>query len=285
MESPAQGRPNRETGLPPGVEVGTLGRRFVAFLINMSVLVVVSVALFFLLPTMTGALRMTVAIIGSAVIIGWIILVGYGLAARAASPGLRAMKLQLVGFLDGRPIGGGRVFVRGLVFWALYITGIGLLIMLIMELRHPRKQGWHDLAATAVMIKERVLAPAAQPARAAVPAQQGPPAQLSNGSHSRSRTGLARRCRRPMVRQRATPLLAVHASRSDGPSAWPITCTARVSGGNLTGGPYAGAAAVPQGGPGRTLRRQRVRNSLPWRAVRAAAAIRAATAVRSANRI
>ncbi len=67
MESPAQGRPNRETGLPPGVEVGALGRRFVAFLINMSVPVVVSVALLFLLPTMTGALQMTVAIIGSAV--------------------------------------------------------------------------------------------------------------------------------------------------------------------------------------------------------------------------
>ena len=65
------------------------------------------------------------------------------------------MKLQLVGFLDGRPIGPGRVFVRALVFWALYITGIGLLIMLIMMLRHPRKQGWHDLAVTSVMIKER----------------------------------------------------------------------------------------------------------------------------------
>ena len=72
---------------------------------------------------------MTVAIIGSAVVIGWIIFVGYTLAARAASPGLRAMKLQLVGFLDGRPVGGARVFVRGLLFWALYITGIGLLII------------------------------------------------------------------------------------------------------------------------------------------------------------
>ena len=45
MESPVQGRPNRETGLPPGVEVGPLGKRFVAFLINMSVPVVVSLAL------------------------------------------------------------------------------------------------------------------------------------------------------------------------------------------------------------------------------------------------
>jgi hypothetical protein len=47
------------------------------------------------------------------------------------------MKLQVVGFLDGRPIGLTRAFIRGLVFWALYVTGIGLLLMLIFELRHP----------------------------------------------------------------------------------------------------------------------------------------------------
>ena len=92
------------------------------------------------------------------------------------------MKLQLVGFLDGRPIGPGRVFIRALVFWALYITGIGLLIMLIMMLRHPRKQGWHDLAVTSVMIKERHLAPPVQPARAAAAAAQGRPAQVGTMS-------------------------------------------------------------------------------------------------------
>ena len=182
MESPVSGRPNRETGLPPGVEVGPLGQRFVAFVINISVPAVVSILLLLLLPATSGALRTTLLIIGAAAIVGWIVFACNLLANRAANPGLRAMKLQLVGFLDGRPIGWSRVLVRGLVFWALYITGIGLLIMLIMELRHPRKQGWHDLAATAVMIKERVLAPPVQPARAAAPAQQGPPSQVGNGS-------------------------------------------------------------------------------------------------------
>ena len=59
METPVQGRPNRETGLPPGVEVGPLGKRFVAFLINLSVPVIVSLALVLLLPSTTGALRLT----------------------------------------------------------------------------------------------------------------------------------------------------------------------------------------------------------------------------------
>ncbi len=179
MESPVQGRPNRETGLPPGVEVGPLGKRFVAYLINLSVPVIVSIALIFLLPNTTGALRVIVGLLGAVITIAWLVVVWYTLAVRAASPGLRAMKLQLVGFLDGRPIGPRRVFVRALVFWALFITGILLLIMSIMMLRHPRKQGWHDLAATSVMIKERLLAPPLQPARAATGAQQSP-AQVGN---------------------------------------------------------------------------------------------------------
>jgi uncharacterized RDD family membrane protein YckC len=172
--------------------VGPLGKRFVAFLINVSVPVIISVALAFLLPTATGALRVILAVTGGALTIGWLVVVWYTLATRAASPGLRAMKLQLVGFLDGRPIGLGRVFVRALVFWALYITGIGLLIMLIMMLRHPRMQGWHDLAVTSVMIKERLLAPPAQPARATTGTQQSlseiPPTPQPHGTAVRAAT-------------------------------------------------------------------------------------------------
>jgi uncharacterized RDD family membrane protein YckC len=182
MESPVQGRPDRQTGLPPGVEVGPLGKRFVAYLINISVPAIVSFALILLLPSTTGVLRMTLGVIGAVVMIGWLVMVWYTLAVRAASPGLRAMKLQLVGFLDGRPIGPARVFLRAVVFWALCITGIGLLIMLIMMLRHPRKQGWHDLAVTSVMIKERLLAPPVQPTRAAASAQQGHPAEVGSTS-------------------------------------------------------------------------------------------------------
>ncbi len=246
MESPVTGRPNRETGLPPGVEVGPLGKRFVAFLINMSVPVVVSLALIFLLPTTSGALRMTLAIIGAIIAIGWLIVVWYLLAVRAASPGLKAMKLQVVGFLDGRPIGLSRAFIRGLVFWALYITGIGLLLMLIFELRQSRKQGWHDLAATAVMIKERILAPPAQPARAAAPAMQSPQAPL-NGS-------LQPNGARPAVS--AAPMSPSYAAEEGYGSAGSPVPPGQLTPPPGTGGyptgqasPYAGAAAMPQSGP------------------------------------
>jgi uncharacterized RDD family membrane protein YckC len=246
MESPLPGRPNRETGLPPGVEVGPLGRRFVAFLINMSVPVVVSLALIFLLPSTSGALRMTLAIVGVIIAIGWLIVVWYLLAVRAASPGLKAMKLQVVGFLDGRPIGLSRAFIRGLVFWALSITGIGLLLMLIFELRQPRKQGWHDLAATAVMIKERVLAPPVQPARAAAPARQSPSGAL-NGS-------LQPNGARPAVS--AAPMSPSYAAEEGYGSAGSPVPPGQLTpppgmGGYPTGpaSPYAGAAVMPQSGP------------------------------------
>ena len=247
MESPVPGRPNRETGLPPGVEVGPLGRRFAAFLINMSVPVVVSLALIFLLPGTSGALRMTLAIVGAVIAIGWLIVVWYLLAVRAASPGLRAMKLQVVGFLDGRPLGLSRAFIRGLVFWALYITGIGLVLMLIFELRQPRKQGWHDLAASAVMIKERVIAPAVQPARAAAPAMQNPPAPASNGSLQANGARLA---------VPAAPMSPSYAAQEGYGSAGSPVPPGQLTpppgmGGYPTGpaSPYAGAAAMPQSGP------------------------------------
>ena len=51
--------------------------------------------------------------------LGWAVLLWYMLAVRAATPGMRLMKLQLVGFLDGRPIGWGRVLLRAVVFWLL----------------------------------------------------------------------------------------------------------------------------------------------------------------------
>ena len=151
MESPAQGRPNRETGLPP--EWRSVRSASASWRSHQPVGPGHRQRADPPASDYDGCASPDLGVIGAVITIGWLVLIWYTLAVRAASPGLRAMKLQLVGFLDGRPIGLGRVFIRALVFWALFITGIGLLIMLIMMLRHPRKQGWHDLAVTSVMIK------------------------------------------------------------------------------------------------------------------------------------
>ena len=180
MQSQAPAGPSRETGLPPGVEVGPLGARFVAYVIDSVVPAICGVVLGFLAPGTTGGSRVVLSTVLSIVSLAWAVLVLVLIARRAASPGMRLTKLQVVGFYDGRPIGVLRAFLRGLVFWALSITGIGLLIMLVLMLFHPRHQGWHDRIAEAVMIKARTLAPPAppptgQPAAVSPGPQYGPP--------------------------------------------------------------------------------------------------------------
>ena len=160
------GQPSRDTGLPPGVEVGPLGKRVVAYLIEVLVPAIVSIVLFVMLPGASATVRGVLSIVAALVVVGWTLLIWYLLAERAAGPGMRAMRIQLVGFYDGRPIGWVRVLLRALIFWALSVTGIGLVLMLVFLVLHPRKQGWHDLAVKAVVIKERILASAAS--RAAV---------------------------------------------------------------------------------------------------------------------
>jgi uncharacterized RDD family membrane protein YckC len=131
----------------------------VAYLIESLVPAIVGGVLASVLPAASGTTRAVLSILGALVVVAWAILVVYLQAEKAAGPGMRLMKLQLVGFYDGRPIGWGRVLLRAVLLWLLSATGIGLLIMLITMLLHPRRQGWHDRAANAVVIRERVLAP------------------------------------------------------------------------------------------------------------------------------
>ena len=112
-------------------------------------------------------------------ILGWAVFIWHSTATRAASLGMRAMNIQLVGFFDGRPIGWGRVLLRTLIFGALALTGIGLVVMLVLLLQHPRKQGWHDQATQSVIIKARALAPrepqaSRRPVEVARPDRSGP---------------------------------------------------------------------------------------------------------------
>ncbi|MGI3786645.1 MAG: RDD family protein [Janthinobacterium lividum] len=168
--------PARDTGLPPGVQVGPLARRVVAYVIDS---VVPGVAA---LLVVRGArdggdgANVPLVVLGVVLALAWAVLCWQQLAARAASPGMRLLKLQLVGFFDGRPVGWGRVLLRWLVFAALSATGVGLLLLIASVLLSPRHQGWHDRAAGAVVIAERPLAPRSGRARtssASVPATQG----------------------------------------------------------------------------------------------------------------
>lgn len=176
MATPAPARPQPGTGLPPGVEAGPLGARVLAYLIDSAVPAVVGVLLGLVVPNVSGSLPPVLGVVGIVLIVGWLVYVLHGLATRAASPGMRLMKLQLVGFYDGRPIGWGRAVLRYLIYVLVNSTVVVWIVMIVLLVLHPRKQGWHDLAAKAVVIKERVLAPP-RPDPSRVAAQPVEPAQ------------------------------------------------------------------------------------------------------------
>lgn len=156
MEAPRAGAPARDTGLPPGVQVGGLVRRIVAFLLDW---LIPGVAIGVAATLLRGDGSLGVVLALAAAALAWGALCWSLLATRAATPGMRLMKLQLVGFLDGRPVGWGRVGVRWIVYVVLLATVVGWLLLLAFLLVHPRRQGWHDRAADAVLIVERPLAP------------------------------------------------------------------------------------------------------------------------------
>lgn len=225
MARPDQPQPDRYTGLPPGVRPGPLGGRFVAYLVDH--LVPALIALVTLVLPSRGANQGSVgATIAGVVLIGlWGLVTWWLLATRAASPGMRLMKLQLVGFTDGRPVGWVRALLRGLVLWGLTVTVVGLLAMLVLLLRHPRHQGWHDRAANAVVIVQRRLAPrrprttGAAGQVSAAPASQ-PSAVVPEPSAPAPAVAVQADTGRPAA-------VAVRAGQSAGPSTDPGTTTTR----------------------------------------------------------
>ncbi|MET0692284.1 MAG: RDD family protein [Propionibacteriaceae bacterium] len=167
------------TGLPTGVQPGPLGKRFVAQLIDAGVPTVLSLVAAAISGALDpGAGRVVVTLLGAVLVLAWLIVVWWMSATKAAGPGMRLMKLQLVGLRDGRSIGWGRFFVRQLVLALLAVTVIGLILLVVFMLQQPRRQGWHDLAAGSVVIKQRALAPVSAGRTAAkqtAPAATPPP--------------------------------------------------------------------------------------------------------------
>jgi RDD family protein/FHA domain-containing protein len=184
MATPTAAKPDRVTGLPPGVSVAPLGRRLVAQLVDAVVPAVLGLVAYAVGDDGPGA--SAASVIAVLLIIAWCLLVWWMFATRAAGPGMRLVKLQLVGFTNGRPIGWGRFLVRSLVLALLTASVVGLLVMLVFLLRHPRHQGWHDLTANSVVIVERPLAPRSRPAAVAssagTPGQEPAPSKVAAGA-------------------------------------------------------------------------------------------------------
>lgn len=145
--------------IPRGHEVAGLGRRFLAYLIDVAPAAIVAGVLWMVLRFWSSPV---VVLVGS-IAAGVLVLV-YGLfqwwayATRGAGLGARATGLELVGLADGKPIGWWRVFLRFLVFIGLTITVVGGIAMVVFLIIHERRQGWHDMAVKSVLVQPKVVA-------------------------------------------------------------------------------------------------------------------------------
>jgi uncharacterized RDD family membrane protein YckC len=218
------------TGLPPGVQLGATGPRLLAALVEVGpVWLLTALAVLFVFALDGRAL---IAALFAVLAVVWAILVWAQRAAKAAGPGMRLDSLQIVGFHDGRPIGWSRVLLRWLVFTGLTISVVGLIAMVVVMARQPRRQGWHDLVADAVVIKERPLAPARP--KPAVARSAAPKATASAAAPSTARTA-------PQpVRSRPTPSPSPAPAPRPSPAAAPATAPAAAA----TTSPAAAPATV-----------------------------------------
>lgn len=145
-----------QADLPSGVDVGGLDRRLVAQLIDVVVPLLLGVAFTLAVVLSPTSEQILVALIAfSVLMLAYGLLLWWMFAARGAGPGMRITKLQLVGVADGKPIGWGRFFLRQLILGACAATGVGLILLVVMLVVNPLRQGWHDQAARSVVITER----------------------------------------------------------------------------------------------------------------------------------
>lgn len=154
MKPPKLAAPSH-AGRPGDIQPGGLGNRFVALLIDTvapALLVAALIAVAVDLDATAGRVAVTIA---AALGICWALLVCWMSATRAAGPGMRLMKLRLVGLPDGRPIGCARYLARSVVWWVVTATGIGAVGCVVLLLRHPRRQRLHDVAVDSIVVRER----------------------------------------------------------------------------------------------------------------------------------
>ncbi|RMB61983.1 hypothetical protein EAX62_05180 [Tessaracoccus antarcticus] len=145
--------------IPRGVAVAGLGRRVLAAVIDAAPPVLVGAGAAAVMA-LQGTPSPAVVLVTS---IAVVVLTGaYGLyqwwayGTRGAGLGARVMGVRLVGMGDGQPIGWWRFFLRQLVFAALIASVVGGIALLVFLVIHERRQGWHDMAAGAIVVQPKV---------------------------------------------------------------------------------------------------------------------------------
>ncbi len=161
--------PPPPTEIAPGLVFGSTGRRFVAFLIDRVILIIIGLLLGFTAVAVFGTDYATT--VGSEVLIVAISL-GYFVwtwrSSARATPGMRLLKLQVGNAFDGRTLTTDQAVRRwvalgeplALLSVVPALVGIGGLVVLGWSLTllfttatSPTKQGLHDRFANSAMVE------------------------------------------------------------------------------------------------------------------------------------
>ena len=182
---------SRISAMPSGVSVAGLGRRFVAALIDALPIGAISggSSLIVTLARPSATNMIVLSIVGVVLSLAWSLYLWWVYATRGAGPGARAMGIQVLGLTDGRPVGWGRYFLRELVWSASGVFVLPWIVLVVMMVTHQRRQGWHDLAAKAVVVRRvRALDSGGSVARSAIQSAStvGLPAHLAMSSFAGS---------------------------------------------------------------------------------------------------
>jgi len=155
-------------GIPPNIEIATMGRRLGAFVIDvliMSVVVVLLAVLLLGLPAMASDTNdpdnnvMFSTAYLAFLALTFVFSLAYQIALvalRGATPGKMILGMRIVRTEDGQVPGWIPAILRWLIpFIGSFVCGIGQIVVYLSPFfdSSGRRQGWHDMAAKTVVIR------------------------------------------------------------------------------------------------------------------------------------
>jgi uncharacterized RDD family membrane protein YckC len=155
-------------GIPPNIEIATMGRRLGAFLIDviiMSVIMVLLAVLFLGVPAMASdpknadnSVLFSTAYLAF-LLVDFLVFLAYQIALvalRGATPGKMILGMRIVRTENGQVPGWIPAILRWLIpFIGAFFCGIGQVVVYLSPFfdSSGRRQGWHDMAAKTVVIR------------------------------------------------------------------------------------------------------------------------------------
>lgn len=139
--------------MPTGVTIAGLGARLLVNVLDLLPPTLLSI----LVTVLNGRVAPTallVATIATTVLsLGWAVFLWWGYATRGQSPAAKWLGIRVLRLADGRTLGWGAYFLRELVWYASLLLPVVWVVLVVMMIVHPRRQGWHDLAAKSVVVR------------------------------------------------------------------------------------------------------------------------------------